>query len=232
MDMQRREMLRDLEELLGYLFEDPRLLDQALTHKSFANEAGAQQPDNERLEFLGDAVLDLAVSHVLHEVSPPLSEGEMSKMRAYLVKEESLERLARSFGLGRHLLLGRGEEQTGGRDKASILAGAFEALVAAVYLDGGFDLAFSLAEGIFRPVIAEAGSEAMDRDYKTRLQEFCQARYARAPSYRLVGESGPDHDKQFETEIWVGSRALGRGRGRSKKEAEQRAAQDALELLR
>lgn len=231
MDMRRREKLRDLEEDLGYLFENPALLDQALTHKSHGNEAGAGATDNERLEFLGDAVLDLAVSHLLHETLPPLSEGEMSRIRAYLVKEDSLERLARSFGLGQYLRLGRGEEQTGGREKASILAGAFEALVAAVYLDGGFDLAVSLAEGIFRPVLAEAGPGVLDRDYKTRLQEFCQARYGRAPTYRLIGETGPDHDKQFEVELLVGPRPLGRGRGRTKKEAEQRAAQDALEVL-
>ncbi len=236
MDMRRREKLRDLEEDLGYLFESPALLDRALTHKSHANEAGAGGTgaggtDNERLEFLGDAVLDLAVSHLLHETVPPLSEGDMSRIRAYLVKEESLERLARSFGLGQYLLLGRGEEQTGGREKASILAGAFEALVAAVYLDGGFELAVSLAEGIFRPILAEAGPGVLDRDYKTRLQEFCQARYGRGPTYRLVGEAGPDHDKQFEVELLVGPRPLGRGRGRTKKEAEQRAAQDALEVL-
>lgn len=231
MDMHRRETLRDLEEDLGYLFENPALLDQALTHKSYANEAGPGLADNERLEFLGDAVVDLVVSHLLHQVVPPLSEGEMSKVRAYLVKEDSLERIALTFDLGHYLLLGKGEEQTGGREKPSILADAFEALVAAVYLDGGLDMAFPFVEGIFRPVIAEASTGAMDRDYKTRLQEFCQARYGRAPGYRLVAESGPDHDKTFEVEISVGNRPLGRGRGRSKKEAEQRAAQDALEIL-
>ncbi|GAB4282408.1 MAG: ribonuclease III [Deferrisomatales bacterium] len=231
MDMHRREILRDLEEDVGYLFENPALLDQALTHKSYANEAGGEVQDNERLEFLGDAVVDLAVSHVLYQVVPPLSEGEMSKVRAYLVKEESLEQVALSFGLGNYLRLGKGEDQSGGRAKASILADAFEALVAAIYLDGGFAMAYSFVESIFRPIIAETGTEVIDKDYKTRLQELCQARYSRAPSYRLVGESGPDHDKIFEVEIFVGSRPLGRGRGRSKKEAEQRAAQDALELL-
>lgn len=231
MDMRRREMLRDLEEDMGYIFEDPSLLDQALTHKSYANERGPEVPDNERLEFLGDAVLDLAVSRILYEVKPPLSEGEMSKLRAHLVNEQSLERVALTFDLGHYLLLGRGEEQTGGREKASILADAFEALVAAVYLDGDFDMAFPLVEGIFRPVIAEAGTDFIDRDYKTRLQELCQSRYGRAPAYRTVSESGPDHNKSFEVEILVGSRTLSRGRGRSKKEAEQSAAQDALALL-
>jgi ribonuclease-3 len=231
MDMQRREMLRDLEEDVGYIFEAPALLDQALTHRSHANEATSKMTDNERLEFLGDAVLDLAVSQILHEVLPPLSEGEMSKIRSHLVKEESLGRIAQSFDLGRYLRLGRGEELTGGREKISILADAFEALLAAIYLDGGFDMVYPFVEVIFQPVIAETGTGVIDRDYKTRLQELCQARYGRAPSYRLVAEAGPDHDKVFEVEIWVGARPLGRGRGRSKKEAEQSAAEDALGIL-
>jgi ribonuclease-3 len=231
MDMHRRETLRDLEEDLGYLFEDADLLDQALIHKSYANERDDGVAHNERLEFLGDAVIDLVVSHMLHDVRPALSEGDMSKIRAHLVQEESLGKVASSFGLGQYLVLGRGEERSGGRDKASILADAFEALVAAIYRDGGFDLVFSFVESVFQPVIEESGSGALERDYKTRLQEYCQGRYGQAPGYRLVGESGPDHEKSFEVEIWIGNRSLGRGRGRSKKEAEQRAAQDALEFL-
>lgn len=230
MDMSRRENLRDLEEDLGYLFENVALLDTAVTHKSYANETAQGLEDNERLEFLGDAVLDLVVSRLLYDARPTLSEGEMSKMRSQLVKEESLGQVARSFSLGDFLRLGRGEEQTGGRDKASILANAFEALVAAIYLDGGFDLAFQFVEAIFRPSLAKTRPEA-DSDFKTRLQEFAQARYGKTPTYRLVGESGPDHDKLFEVEILVGKRQLARGKGRSKKEAEQRAAQDALEIL-
>ncbi len=229
--MRRREELRDLEEHLGYLFERPEILDQALTHKSYANEAEVPVADNERLEFLGDAVLDLTVSHLLFDLLPALTEGEMSKVRAFLVKEESLRRLARAFDLGAYLRLGKGEEQTGGRRKASILADTFEALLAAIYLDGGFELSYRFAEGIFQPIIAEAGTDVIDRDYKTRLQEVCQARYGKAPTYRLVAESGPDHEKVFEVEIVLTSRSLGRGRGRSKKEAEQRAAQDALGVL-
>ncbi len=231
MDMERREALRDLEEVMGYLFEDPSLLDQALTHKSYANEHGPEARDNERLEYLGDAVLDLVVSRLLYDLSPPLSEGKMSKIRAFLVSEPSLERVARTLGLGPLIRLGRGEEQTGGREKASILSGAFEALVAAIYLDGGFDLAFQFVEALFRPILEQEGTGVLRRDYKTRLQEYCQARYGRTPVYRLVREWGPDHDKTFEVEIRLGNRTLGRGRGRNKKEAEQRAAQDALELL-
>lgn len=232
MEMRRREELRDLEEDLGYLFEHVDLLDGALTHKSYANEAGGAVADNQRLEFLGDAVLGLVVSDLLYQVRPALSEGEMSKIRAYLVREESLRQIARTFQLGTHLRLGKGEDQSGGRDKASILADAFEALVGAIHLDGGFDLAYQFIEGIFRPVIAESGTEPMDRDYKTRLQEFCQARYGKAPSYRVVSDSGPDHAKVFEVEILAGRAVLAKGRGRSKKEAEQRAAQDALEILK
>ncbi|GAB4249052.1 MULTISPECIES: ribonuclease III family protein [Deferrisoma] len=231
MDMERRENLRDLEEALGYLFETPDLLDQALTHKSYANERGSGIRDNERLEFLGDAVLDLVVSHLLYELRPPLTEGKMSKVRAFLVSEPSLAEVARSFGLGRYLLLGKGEEQTGGREKPSILSGAFEALVAAIYLDGGFDLAREFVDAVFRPLLEAEGPGGLDRDFKTRLQEHCQGRYGTAPTYRLVGEWGPDHDKTFEVEIRLGNRVLGRGRGRSKKEAEQRAAQGALDVL-
>ncbi|RMG92956.1 MAG: ribonuclease III [Candidatus Dadabacteria bacterium] len=229
--MERRENLRDLEEALGYLFETPDLLDQALTHKSYANERGSGIRDNERLEFLGDAVLDLVVSHLLYDLRPPLTEGKMSKVRAFLVSEPSLAEVARSFGLGRYLLLGKGEEQTGGREKPSILSGAFEALVAAIYLDGGFDLAREFVDAVFRPLLEAEGPGGLDRDFKTRLQEHCQGRYGTAPTYRLVGEWGPDHDKTFEVEIRLGNRVLGRGRGRSKKEAEQRAAQGALDVL-
>ncbi len=231
MDMERREHLRGLEEALGYLFENPGLLDQALTHKSYANEQGRGVRDNERLEFLGDAVLDLVVSHLLFDLRPRLSEGKMSKVRAFLVSETSLAEVARSFSLGEYLRLGKGEEQTGGRTKPSILSGALEALIAAIYLDGGFDLALEFVDAVFRPLLEMEGPSGLDRDYKTRLQEHCQGRYGSAPNYRLVGEWGPDHDKTFEVEIRLGNRVLGKGRGRSKKEAEQRAAQDALALL-
>lgn len=231
MDIHRREELRTLEEDLGYLFERADLLDQAMVHKSFANEADGEVHHNERLEFVGDSVLGLCVAHLLYDFTPNLSEGDMSRIRAYLVKEETLAMLARSLDLGDHIRLGKGELSSGGLDKPSILADAFEALVGAIYVDGGFDLAFMFVESIYSPVIGEAGTTVISRDYKTRLQEYCQARYKRAPTYKHVESTGPDHDKQFLVEVHLGGRTLATGRGRSKKEAEQDAAQHALELL-
>src|SRR5512138_575230 len=152
MDIHRREELRSLEEDLGYLFEQPELLLRALVHKSYANEAGGGE-DNERLEFLGDSILGLCVARLLYEVKPPMAEGDMSRVRAYLVKEETLAQLARAIDLGSHIRLGKGEEQSGGSDKPSILADAFEALVGAIYFDGGYDLAFRFVESIYRPLI-------------------------------------------------------------------------------
>ena len=229
MDIHRREELRSLEEDLGYLFEQPDLLLRALVHKSYANEAGGGE-DNERLEFLGDSILGLCVARLLYEVKPPMAEGDMSRVRAYLVKEETLSQLARAIDLGSHIRLGKGEEQSGGSDKASILADAFEALVGAIYLDGGYDLSFRFVESIYRPLIDDSAG-AVDRDYKTRLQEFCQARYKKAPTYKQLGATGPDHDRIFLVEILIGSRSIAKGRGRSKKEAEQDAALHALEFL-
>jgi ribonuclease-3 len=227
----RREEMRSLEEDIGYLFEQPGLLDQALIHKSYANEAGGGDLHNERLEYLGDSVLELSVARLLFDIAPSLNEGDMSRVRAYLVKEETLAQLSLSLGVGKHLRLGKGEEQSGGAEKPSILADAFEALVGAIYLDGGFELAFRFVESIYSPVIEEAGTEVIAHDYKTRLQEYCQARYKRAPSYRHVESSGPDHDRHFVVEATLGNRSLAKGRGRSKKEAEQDAARHALELL-
>lgn len=231
MDINRREELRTLEEDLGYLFERADLLDQAMVHKSYANEADVPVHHNERLEFVGDSVLGLCVAHLLYDFEPGLSEGDMSRIRAYLVKEETLAMLARSLDLGDHIRLGKGELASGGLDKPSILADAFEALVGAIYMDGGFDLAFMFVESIYSPVIGEAGTTVISRDYKTRLQEYCQARYKRAPAYKHIEATGPDHDKHFLVEVHLGGRTLSTGRGRSKKEAEQDAAQHALELL-
>jgi len=219
------EGLGKLQQRIGYPFRQLGLLEEALTHRSYG------RPDNERLEFLGDSVIELMVSQLLFETFPKLREGELSKMRSSLVKEESLAEVARGIELGRHLKLGKGEEATGGREKASILAGALEAVVAAVYIDGGFEEAFRVVEGLFRERIRQMEEAWRDRDYKTQLQEYTQARFKEVPRYTVVAERGPEHSKTFEVVVSVGGRIWGRGSGRSKKEAEQRAAEEALRKL-
>ena len=217
-----------LEQRLDYRFKSPDLLRTALTHKSFVNENPALlREDNERLEFLGDAVLDLAVGHMLMERFPVRSEGDLSKRRASIVNEQGLYEVAARLCLGDWLFLGRGEEQTGGRKKASLLADACEAVLAAVYLDGGFAAAFHVIEGLFEERLA-AIEKAGGEDFKTQLQEVVQARLRQVPRYVVVGESGPDHEKVFEVAVQVGGQEIARPSGRSKKEAEQRAAQLAL----
>jgi ribonuclease-3 len=222
---------RLLEDQLGYQFRQPALLRSALTHKSFVNEnPELEREDNERLEFLGDAVLDLAVGHLLMESFPVRSEGELSKRRAAIVNEQGLSDVATELRLGEWLFLGRGEEQTGGRRKASLLADAFEAVLAAIYLDGGFDAAFGVIRRLFAGRMG-AGEKPGGEDWKTQLQELVQAEMRTVPRYIVVGEHGPDHEKTFEVGVQVGGRELARAHGRSKKEAEQRAARRALEEL-
>ncbi len=205
----------------------------ALTHRSFVNERrGEGQGDNERLEFLGDAVVDLAVSHLLVDRFPAASEGELSKLRAAMVDEHGLAELARSIDLGGLLRLGRGEEQTGGRDKPSLLADAMEAVVAAVYLEAGLPAVLSLLARHLQPVLARADEGALHRDFKTAFQELAQGRRRASPRYRVVGERGPEHAKIFEVEVELLGAPLGRATGRSKKDAEQAAARVAIEALR
>jgi len=215
---------------LGYLFEDGSLLETALRHSSFVNEnSNMGLQDNERLEFLGDAILNSIVSRLLMDHYPHLSEGELSRLRSNLVNKARLARIARKLDLGAFLVLGKGELQTMGRRKESILADAFEALVAAIYLDGGFDRAFDIIGGLFIPLLAPDMPEK-HFDYKTRLQEQVQAIRQTSPEYTVIGETGPDHDKTFEVEVTVtGIRT--RGTGSSKKAAEQEAAKRALCLL-
>lgn len=204
----------------------------ALTHKSYVNEhRGEALLDNERLEFLGDAVIDLAVSHRLMERFPAAREGDLSKMRAAVVDEQGLAAMARSIDLGALLRLGRGEELTGGRKKASLLADAMEAVVAAVYLEAGLAGVLRLVERFLGEAFARAAAGTLDRDYKTQLQELAQSRFKATPRYRVVAETGPDHAKVFVVELDLRGEALGRGSGRSKKDAEQAAARPALELL-
>jgi ribonuclease-3 len=220
-----------LEQRLDYCFTARELLRTALTHKSFVNENPTLgREDNERLEFLGDAVLDLAVGHLLMERFPVRSEGELSKRRAAIVNEQGLSDVAGALGLGEWLFLGRGEEQTGGRRKASLLADACEAVVAAVYLDGGFDAAFRVIRRLFQDRLGAADKPGGE-DYKTQLQEVVQAELRQVPRYLVVAEHGPDHEKTFIVAVQIGGQEVARGSGRSKKEAEQRAAQLALDQV-
>jgi ribonuclease-3 len=219
---------RGVEERLGYRFENPGLLRQCLTHRSFAGTDTKQH--NEKMEFLGDAVLALAMSDMLMQQFPERHEGDLSKIRASLVNESILARKATELGLGDDLLLGKGEERTGGRRKPSILAAAYEAVLGAVYLDGGFDAAREMVARHFGQAIDEHSTAGL-QDYKTRLQELTQYLFKEIPTYHLIRESGPDHDKRFLSEISVEGRVYGRGVGRSKKIAEQEAAMQALDRL-
>ncbi len=222
--------LTELQKIAGYRFRDEGLLQQALVHRSLVNEnRDAAAGDNERLEFLGDAVLQLVVSDYLFEHYTGQDEGDLSKKRSALVREESLAAAAENLKIGRYLCLGKGEEGTGGRGKASILAGALEALIGAVYLDGGYAAAQELILVWLGKLLTEAVEEEIyHSDHKSRLQELCQARFHRSPEYLVISESGPDHHKLFEVGVRLEGELRGSGRGRSKKEAEQQAARDAL----
>ena len=222
--------LSDIQQRIGYTFRDAKLLERALIHKSYANEVRVPS-HNERMEFLGDAVLSLVISEYLMKTCPESTEGDLSRLRAAVVSEPALAAIAREIGLGDHLLLGKGEDQSGGRNKDSLLADSLEALIAALYLDAGKDSAESLVIRLFGEVIKKASASGGSIDYKTELQELCQERIRQLPEYRLVSETGPDHQKQFEMEVWINEQLAGRGTGKSKKEAEQRAAKEALEKL-
>ncbi|MBR6548696.1 MAG: ribonuclease III [Clostridia bacterium] len=219
-----------LQEEIGYFFGDEYLLEHALTHSSFAHEK--KQPDgcNERLEFLGDSVLSLVVSDYLFAHYPDLPEGELTRIRAASVCEKALFGFAKTIRLGDYLLLSRGEQRTGGRNRPSILADAFEALIAAIYLDGGMEPARAFILKYVVPTL-DNHRKAAFKDYKTLLQEVIQQNPEDRLTYLLVGESGPDHDKQFKYEVHINSNLVGTGVGRSKKEAEQAAAKEALRLM-
>jgi len=230
-----------LEKRLGHKFARPALLHDALTHSSAVPEMRASQGEsftakaavnNERLEFLGDAVLELLTSEYLLDAFPDWSEGQLSKSRARLVNAYSLEAAARRLRLGEHLRLGRGEEKTGGREKQTLLADAFEAVLAAIYLDAGLAAAREvLRRTLFEQVLEEAGSRMAESDRKSALQELLQSRGQVPAEYRVVGESGPDHQKIFKIEVWVNGSRVASAEGGTKKEAEQRAARKALTLL-
>lgn len=225
--MENQAQLDSLQENLGYRFKDPALLSRCLTHVSYDRQE--TEGHNEVLEFLGDAVLDLAVSDLLMQHNPEKSEGDLSRMRAALVNSAVLAEKAVELKLGPLLRLGKGEERTDGRGKPSILAGAFEALLGGIYQEGGYAAARFAVERYFLADVS--GKQLGQQDYKTRLQEISQMLFRTPPSYRVVAESGPDHDKFFVTEISVGGKVLGTGEGRSKKQSEQAAAQIALKEL-
>jgi ribonuclease-3 len=221
--------LSEFESRIGYNFQSRDLLNRALTHKSYSHEAKNDSlRDNETFEFLGDSVLGFVIGDLLFRRFPELDEGALSKMKAFLVSSTSLAAKARSYGMGDVLFLGVGEEKSGGRKKDSLLANLFEAMLAAVFLDGGIDAARSLIERCFTPDLEAIDSQdLLFQDYKTALQEQAQGSGLPLPEYSVVGEAGPDHDKRFIVEVKVGS-LTARGEGSSKKEAQQQAARHAL----
>ena len=232
MNNDRMQKLAELQEKLSYSFRNPELLSTALTHRSYVNEnpqSGGE--DNERLEFLGDAVLGLCVSDLLMKKHPDFDEGTLSKIRSALVNEKPLADLALQLGLGDCLLLGRGEEHSGGRAKESLLANALEAVIAAIYLDSSFSKTKTLLRRLMKPMMKDEAIAAQSPDYKTALQELCQKKYKTAPIYTLLAESGPEHEKIFEMEVVIGDDIRKIGCGRSKKEAQKQAAQKAWESL-
>lgn len=224
--------IHTLEALLGYSFQQKALLEEALTHSSFANEKnGKKRQHNERLEFLGDSVLSLIISDYLFHRYPNLPEGELTKVRAAVVCEPTLAEHAKHWQLGDYIAFGRGEAQTGGKHRPSILADAFEAVIAAVYLDGGFSKAQRLVLNTLEKAIQDAVGGKIFTDYKTALQEWVQARELQKIHYEIVDTKGPDHKKSFSAQVFIDDIPRGQGEGRSKKEAEQGAAKMALHAL-
>ncbi len=223
----------DLTRRLRYTFSDHRILVQAFCHASYVNEhPNAGLRDNERLEFLGDAVLDLAVSTLLMKTFKDAPEGDLSKFRAMVVDEAGLYEVSLGLGLGAYLLLGRGEEQGSGREKPSILADTLEAVIGAVYLDGGFDSAMNVIARLFQPMIERVEADEMVHDFKSLLQEFTQQAWRTLPKYRLIKESGPAHNKRFTVALDLRGKTVAEGEGSSKKEAEQQAAKRAFVSLK
>lgn len=221
--------IQQLQDTIGYKFHNPVFLEVALTHSSYANEVKHQLKYNERQEFLGDAVLSIIVSDYLFN-NYTVPEGELTKLRAAIVCEKSLDVMANKIHLGEYLRLGRGEEMTGGRTRPSIIADAFEALIAAIYLDSGIESARAFVLPFVTEMLEHEDSLSF-KDYKTILQEIIQQNPEKKLVYKLVGEKGPDHDKRFVVDVMLNSNVIGKGEGRSKKNAEQMAAKEALELM-
>jgi ribonuclease-3 len=234
MDKKRFAELKCLTMVFGYTLRDEQLFNKSLTHKSFANEnqhQGLEIRHNERFEFLGDSVIDLIISRYMVFQNRNMTEGELSKIRAQLVNEYSLAEFAKSIGLGEYLLLGKGEEASGGRNKTSILANSFEALIAAFFLDSSFDETYELFLNLFRDKIDSITIEKKITDYKGHLQKHCQAHILSTPTYKLIDQSGPDHQKSFKVQAFILGDAYGIGTGKTKKEAEQAAARISYETL-
>ena len=222
--------MKPLEENLRYEFKNKKLLINALTHSSYANEARDGVSSNERMEFLGDSVLSIVVSEYIYKEFNNLPEGELTKLRASLVCEKSLCQFSRELDLGKYLRLGKGEDKGGGRERDSILADAFEAVLAAMYLDGGFNVAKNHVMRFIKNELKHTDDEVF-KDYKTALQEIIQKNPEESVTYILTKESGPDHDKVFEVEVRLNSNTIGKGMGKNKKQAEQSAAKEALRLM-
>jgi len=228
---ERLDQLHLLEKKLGYVFKDIKLLNKSLTHKSYANETGGGLKNNERFEFLGDSVIDLLVSEHMVRKYPQYAEGLLSKIRAAVVNEICLAEIAGSMGLGQYLLLGNGEDLSGGRQKKSILANAFEAVAGGIFCDGGLESAARVFLPCLENKITAYAGTGQFKDFKSELQEFTQVSRGCIPVYNIIRESGPDHEKLFEMEVMVQGECMGGGKGRTKKEAERMAAKAALEKL-
>ncbi len=230
MERERLEALSTLQGEISYQFNDPDLLNEALTHRSYANESSCgTSRDNEKLEFLGDSVLNAIISHLTMGRFPHCHEGELTRLRASLVNKKSLAKISKDLGINKYLLLGRGESLRGGREKSSVISDAYEALIGAIYLDGGFEKAFGVVEKQFGPLLDRGLTD--DGDFKTRVQQICQRRFGCPPRYRLSELKGPQHDKTFGVEIFIDGQVYGYGIGKNKKEAEQNAAQEALKRI-
>jgi len=225
-------LLRELERKLGWSFDELRLLGQALTHPSYAAEQKDTTLNNQRMEFLGDAVLQLAISDFVYAAHPDLQEGELSKIRSALTNESALVQMARNIDLGPHLRLGRGEERSGGRDRASNLADTMEAVIAALYLDGGFEAAAQFIRGHTEDPINSPHELLKDENPKGALQEFTQEHHQTPPTYETVRVTGPDHQPEFEVRVCLGDDELAAARAGSRKKAEQEAAREALQVLK
>jgi len=222
-----------IEEVISYSFGSKNLLDDALTHRSYFHECpNAARTHNERMEFLGDAVLGLAITEALFREMPEASESELSRIKSHLISRETLAQIAAQCDIGRHIRLGRGEDITGGRAKTSVLANVMEAVIGAVFLDGGYRAAAEMVAGIYADLILHAGRQRSFPDFKTELQELNQKLFGRLPEYRLVDETGDDHDKTFTYEVHVDGKLCGRGSGRNKKAAQTSAAGMALEKMK